>query len=122
MNNGGNAAIVKVYQLKGNSNFQKVPVSTFWRSDAKALGGSLLTEPQEVTLYPSDSTTIQVKLVDKAKHIGVAANLRDPRREKWRFSHSVKDMGDQVWLTVKNREIAVRVEDKGLLDRIVGLF
>jgi type VI secretion system VasD/TssJ family lipoprotein len=122
MNNGGNAAIVKVYQLKGNSNFRKVPVSAFWRSDAKALGGALLTEPREVTLYPSDSTTVQIKLVDKAKYVGVAANLRDPRREKWRFSHSVKDMGDQVWLTVKNREIAVRVEDKGLLDRIAGLF
>jgi type VI secretion system VasD/TssJ family lipoprotein len=120
MNNGGNAAVVKVYQLKGNGTFKKVPVSSFWRNDTKALAGALLTEPREVTLYPSDSTTVQLELAEKAKYIGVAANLRNPKREGWRSSHSVKDMGDRVWVTIEDRKVAVRFEKEGVLGRALN--
>lgn len=122
MNNGGNAAVVKVYQLKGNGTFTQVPVSSFWKNDEGALGGDLLASPRSVTLYPSDSTTIEFPLVEKAQYIGVAANLRDPDREAWRSVHALKEMGDYVSVTVEGTRVAVEVEDRSLLDRAMSLL
>jgi type VI secretion system VasD/TssJ family lipoprotein len=122
MNSGGNAAVVKVYQLKGSGTFTQVPVSSFWKDDKGALGGDLLARPRAVTLYPSDSTTIEFSLVEKAQYIGVAANLRNPDREAWRSVHALNDMGDFVSVTVEETQVAVEVEDRSLLDRVMGLL
>lgn len=122
MNNGGNAAVVKVYQLKGNTNFKRVPVSAFWRDDRKALGGELLGSPRKVTLYPSDSTTIEFELIKKAQYIGVAANLRDPDREDWRSIHPLEGMGDHVSVTVEERRVAVNVEEIGFFGKALSLI
>jgi type VI secretion system VasD/TssJ family lipoprotein len=122
MNNGGNAAVVKVYQLKGNATFKKVPVSAFWRDDEKALAGDLLGAPRKVTLYPSDSTSIEFQLIEKAQYIGVAANLRDPDREDWRSIHPVKGMGDHVSVTVEEQRVAVNVEKIGFFGKAMSLL
>ncbi len=122
MNNGGNAAVVKVYQLKGDANFKKVPVSAFWRDDKSALKGDLLGSPRKVTLYPSDSTTIEFPLLESAQYIGVAANLRNPDREDWRSIHPVKGMGDEVFVTVEEQRVVVDVEEIGFFGKAFGFL
>jgi type VI secretion system VasD/TssJ family lipoprotein len=122
MNMGGNAAVVKLYQLKGDGNFRSVPFSTFWRDDEAALGGELLEAPRKVTVYPADSSTIEFDLLDKAQHIGVAANLRKPDQDEWRFTHPVREMGDEVAVTVTEDRIEVDVEGRSVLRRLWDLF
>lgn len=122
MNMGGNAAIVKVYQLKGNGNFQSVPFSAFWEDEEAALGGALLDTPRKVTVYPNESRTIEVDLVEKAQYVGVAANLRKPDQEQWRFAHPIREMGDEVAVTVAENRIEVDVEGRSALRRLWDLF
>lgn len=118
MNNGGNAAVLKVYQLKAEQNFKGVLPSSFWRDDQQALGNTLLGSPKKVTIYPSEAETFELTLADKTKFVGVAANLRDPERDQWRAIEKVKSMGDQVAVTVKNKKIDVEFEGKGVMGLI----
>ena len=83
MNSGGNAAVVRVYQLSGEINFKRTPLSTFWRNDQEALGGELVRQ-KEVLLYPDETKTFELEVAETASHIGIAANLRDPDQEQWR--------------------------------------
>lgn len=117
MNTGGNAAVVKVYQLKGDGNFQGVPFSTFWRDEEAALGGELLESPRKVTVYPGESRILEFELVDQTNHIGVAANLRSPDQDGWRYIHPVKEMGDEVVVTVVENKIDVEVERRNAVVR-----
>lgn len=114
MNSGGNAAIVKVYQLKSDGNFKDVLPSTFWRDDEAALGGSLLQSPKKVTVYPSESETFELELAEKTKYIAVAGNLREPEQDRWKGIESVESMGDKVRVTVKAQQLDVSFEGPGL--------
>lgn len=123
MNMGGNATVVKVYQLKGDGNFRSVPFSAFWQDDEAALGGELLETSRKVTVYPAaESRTIEFDLIDKAKHIGVAANLRKPDQEDWRFIHSTGKMGDEVVVTVIENRIEVDVEERSVVRKLWDLL
>lgn len=111
MNSGGNAAVVKIYQLSGDGNFQNTPISAFWRDDAGALGNELVESPRKVTVYPSGSKTVEFDLAENTSYIGVAANLREPDREQWRSIHPLKGMGDQISVTVKSNHVTVEAEE-----------
>ena len=120
MNNGGNAAVVKIYQLTGEGNFASTPLSVFWRDDTGALGKELVEPPRTLTIYPSVAKPVEIDLAAKTKYIGVAANLRNPDREEWRSVHAVKGMGDQISVTVGSDRLAVIVEDRTLPTLGVG--
>lgn len=113
MNNGGNAAVVRIYELSGDSNFMNTPLSAFWRDDEGALGNELVTPPRKVTLYPDAAETIEFELADETTFIGVAADLRNPDREQWRSIHPLDEVGDRVSVTVQSNRISVEVEGGG---------
>lgn len=121
MNSGGNAAVVKVYQLTADGNFMSTPLSAFWRDDTGALGNELVAPPRKLTVYPSASRSIEFKLAGNTKYIGIAANLRDPNREQWRSIHALKGMGDRVSVTVGTNKVAVDVEGRILPNLGFGL-
>lgn len=110
MNNGGNAARVRIYELSGENNFMNTPISAFWRDDEGALGSELVTSPRTETLYPDETKTIEIELADKTTFIGIAADLRNPEQEQWRAIYSVDEVGDQVSITVHSSRISVQAE------------
>lgn len=114
MNNGGNAAVVKVYQLKSNQNFKGALASSFWRDDEAALGGALVKTPKRTTVFPSEEDTFEMKLADKTKFIAVAGNLRKPEQDRWKAIEAVESMGDRVTVTVKKNELQVAFDSPGL--------
>lgn len=113
MNNGGNAAVVRVYELSGDSNFMNTPLSAFWRDDEGALGNELVTPPRKVTLFPDATETIEFELAEETTFIGVAADLRNPERGQWRSIHPLDEVGDRVSVTVQSNRISVEVEGGG---------
>lgn len=121
MNDGGNAAVVNVYQLSGDGNFRQTPLSAFWRDDVAALGDELVVSPRTLTVYPSDSKTVEIELVDGATYLGVAANLRNPDRERWRSIHRLEEIGDHVTVRIGSNHVAVEVEGRTLPNVGLGL-
>lgn len=116
MNNGGNAAVVHVYELNSENNFVNTPVSAFWQDAEGALGGELIAAHQQ-RVYPNETEVLEFELSDNTKVIGVAANLRDPEREQWRAHYSVEDLGDEISVVVYNNRISVEAEGAGVLKR-----
>lgn len=117
MNSGGNAAVVQVYELSGKGSFMDISPQTFWKGNG-ALSGVLVGSPHRNTLFPNETKTFELELADKTKFIGVAANLRDPDSEEWRALYPVKEVGDQLSVTVHSNRISVTVEGPGVLQRI----
>lgn len=84
MNNGGNAAVVRVYQLSGDSNFSRASLETFWRDDEQALGGDLIGAKQEILVYPEQEREIDLSLNPDTRFLAIAADLRNPDPVHWR--------------------------------------
>lgn len=101
MNGGGNAAVVRVYQLSSDTKFQHASIEDFWKSDVDALGSELVGASQELIVYPKDTKTLDVKLDEATQYVGVAADLRSPDQDQWRVVLPVHEInGRKVLVTV----------------------
>jgi type VI secretion system VasD/TssJ family lipoprotein len=83
MNAGGNAAVVRLYQLTGEAPFVLVPLEEFWTDDEAALGRTLVSK-REVLLYPEEVRAVPLTLDARTTHVGVAADFRAPGLDDWR--------------------------------------
>ena len=106
MNSGGNPAVVRIYQLANNTNFQGMDIDELLGDDEQALGAELIHKQQR-RLYPDQAETLEFELDKKARYIGIAADLRQPEPDQWRVSYPID--------AVKGRKVVVRVESDRLL-------
>jgi type VI secretion system VasD/TssJ family lipoprotein len=108
MNNGGNAAVVRLYQLSGDSNFMRASLETFWRDDEETLGGELIAPKQEILLYPEQERAIDLNIGAETRYIGIAADLRAPDPVQWRKVFAAEELrGKQVTVTVGSDRLNV---------------
>ena len=109
--NGGNAARVYVYELSGDTNFRNTTLSTFWSGQEEALGNELVRPPRQQLLYPGETQTLEFEVAEGTQYIGVAADLRNPDRERWRSVHPVEDVeGEEIVVEVGANRIDVNVQ------------
>jgi len=121
MNGGGHAAVVKIYQLRAADAFRAAPLSSFWRDDTDALGAELVASPRTLTVYPDTFTVAEIEVADEATYLAVAANLRNPDRDRWRSLHALDEIGDRVTVTVRRRRVAVEADGRTLPRVDLGL-
>ena len=111
LNGGGNAAVLRIYQLAGDANFQRAPVQAFWQGDEQILGSELLGAKREVLLFPGSTEIVRLVLDDNAQFLAVAADLRDPDPDHWRAIYPVADVrGSAMAVVVGENRLFVRVE------------
>lgn len=109
MNAGGNAAVVKVYPLRGTSMLLGTIVESFWR-EGGSVGDDLAGAPQEVLVYPGEATTITVDLPADTPYLGLAADLRSPEPDAWRTTFEAPAVrGRTVTVTVGARSLDTAV-------------
>ena len=111
LNGGGNAAVLRIYQLSGDANFRRAPVQQFWQNDEQVLGAELVGTKREVLLFPGSSEVVQLDLEDDAEFVAVAADLRAPDQEGWRAIYPADEVrGSAVAVLVGEDRLYVRVE------------
>lgn len=109
LNSGGNAAAVRVYELSNDTNFRNVSIESFWQDDAAALGDELIST-NNILLYPGQTELISLNIGEETRFIGVAADLRNPDRDRWREVYPVADLGEQsIYVTVGDNQVALSV-------------
>lgn len=109
LNGGGNAAVVRVYQLSNDTNFRATPIESFWRDDRGVLGSEYVGH-QQVLLYPDQETTLPIEVDKQARFIGVAADLRQPNQDLWRQVYPVSELrGNRVVVMVGSDQLTVEV-------------
>lgn len=108
MNNGGNAAVVRVYQLTGDSNFMRSSLESFWRDDEQALGSELVGAKQEILLYPQQERGVELTIGEGTRFVGIAADLREPDPVGWRHIFDAEELrGKEVNITVGSDRLSV---------------
>ncbi len=111
LNGGGNAAVLRIYQLAGDANFQRAPVQAFWQNDEQALGGELISAKREVLLFPGSTEDVRIVIDDRAQFLAIAADLRDPDPDNWRAIYPVDAVrGKAMAVLVGDNRLFVRVE------------
>jgi type VI secretion system VasD/TssJ family lipoprotein len=111
LNAGGNAAVVRIYQLQGDANFRRATVEAFWQSDEQVLGQELVPGRREILLYPGQSSTIEIELSSNTRYIGVAADLRSPETGGWRELRPVGEVvGRSLVVTVGTNNLGLSVQ------------
>lgn len=111
LNSGGNAAVLRIYQLAGDANFRRAPVQQFWQDDEQVLGAELVGTKREVLLFPGSSEVVQIDLEDDTEFVAVAADLREPDQEGWRAIYPADEVrGNAVAVLVGEDRLYVRVE------------
>lgn len=107
---GGNAAVVRIYQLSNDTNFRTVTLEAFWEDDRTALGNEMVSSRQ-LLLYPDAVERLEIEPDETARFIGVAADLRRPDHERWRQVYALSELkGKRITVEVSRDRVAITVQ------------
>jgi len=109
MNSGGNAAVVRVYQLASSTTFRQAPIESFWQDDEGLLGSDLVVPKVERTLYPDAVEEITLEIHENTRYIAIAADLRDPDADHWRQLFTVEEVEEGQPFVVEVGERRLRL-------------
>lgn len=110
MNGGGNAALVRVYQLNDDDAFRTVPLEEFWGAGASQIEPALTAEPRELLIYPEQRQRVELSLAPTTRYIGVAVDLRSPEGDDWRTIYPVFEfLREPMEVTIGERQLSVDV-------------
>lgn len=111
LNGGGNAAFVHVFQLTDNAGFRTTQAESFWQAPEQVLGDALRGANQ-VQLFPGANERLDLELNPDARFVGVAANLRDPDRDRWRAVLPASEVQGRILrVVVDANSLSVQVQD-----------
>ena len=75
--------VVRIYQLRGDSEFSGSAFLALYDKDKETLGASLISR-EEQTLFPGQQVEMKLPLSPEAVFIGVYAGFRDFQSTRWR--------------------------------------
>ncbi len=75
--------VVRIYQLRGDSEFNGAAFMALYDKDKETLGASLISR-EEQTLFPGQQLELKLPLSPEAVFIGVFAGIRDFQSTRWR--------------------------------------
>ncbi|PJJ96069.1 type VI secretion system lipoprotein TssJ [Lysobacteraceae bacterium NML03-0222] len=118
----GHATVLRIYQLKDNTTFQRLPYESFIdQQAAKSLLGNDALSDTEVVLTPGSKQPIQLSLQEATRHIGIVALYLAPTPNRWRFSFDARHAGvEKDGITVGLHACAMTTDSPALLTQVAG--
>lgn len=75
--------VVRIYQLRGDAEFNDARFFALYDNESATLGASLIMR-DERTLFPGQRAPLDLALAPDARFLGVVAAYRDIRSSRWR--------------------------------------
>ncbi len=75
--------VVRIYQLRGDTEFNNADFFALYEKDKEILGASLIAR-EEKTLFPGQQLETDVPLSQEARFVGAVAAYRDLGTSRWR--------------------------------------
>ena len=75
--------VVRIYQLRGDAQFNDAGFFALYDNEQATLGSSLIMR-DERTLFPGQQVRLDLALSPDARFLGVVAAYRDMRASRWR--------------------------------------
>lgn len=118
----GHATVLRVYQLKDITRFERLPYESFLDQQAvkSALGDDLSTET-ELVLTPGSQQTLRLSLQEPTRHIGIVALYASPAANRWRFSfNALHPDARKSGITIGVHACALTTDSSALLTQVAG--
>lgn len=102
--------VLRLYQLKGLEEFNRLTFDSLasGKTDAELLGNSLISQ-NEFVLLPGKTATLDDKIAEEAKFIGVVGFFRKPDSQLWRVLVSAEDVRDEKEFSFKAQDCYLQV-------------
>jgi type VI secretion system protein VasD len=100
--------LLRVYELKSETAFNKADFMALYQSDQATLGADLVAR-EEFMLAPGEIRPYRKTLAPETKFIGVVAAYRDLERATWRTIVPVHKAGQAQKLVIRADSLAVSV-------------
>ena len=81
--------VVKIYELKSSSDFDRVDFLALYQDDKGALGGNLLSK-EEIDLKPGEKKTVHIQPSDSTLELGFFAVFRVYDKTRWRDTITIR--------------------------------
>ncbi|WP_411832390.1 type VI secretion system lipoprotein TssJ [Pseudoxanthomonas mexicana] len=120
--NRANAAVIKLYRLRGTQRFEQAPFNAFLDAarERSALGEDLLGV-EEVVLVPGARHEISQALPPEAAALGVVALFREPADNRWRLAFDARHARlDKEGITLGLHACAITTGSPALITRLAG--
>lgn len=98
--------VVRVYQLRGDAEFNGADFFALYDMEKETLGQSLILR-DERTLFPGQQVELKLALSAEARFLAVAAAYRDIRASRWRTVVGVPEKS--LLKLLAKRRVSVRV-------------
>ncbi|AMC34092.1 hypothetical protein VN23_05525 [Janthinobacterium sp. B9-8] len=102
--------VLRLYQLKGLEEFNRLTFDSLasGKTDAELLGSSLISQ-NEFVLLPGKTVTLDDKILEEAKYIGVVGFFRKPDSQFWRVLVNAEDVRDEKEFSFKAQDCYLQV-------------
>jgi len=83
--NGGNAVVIKIYQLKTDNKFRYAQYESLLKNAEETLANDLIPPIKEETMTPSEKYPLkEFKLSKDAAFLGVVGDFHTPAKDSWK--------------------------------------
>lgn len=109
LNNGGNSVVIRVYQLRIDSNFMNAPIDTFWKEGEDMISNDLTAPRIELILAPGETKQIELEIAEETQFVGIAADFRMPDRTGWKQIQPVSSLNPRdLWVSVGSNRLIIQ--------------
>lgn len=106
--NEGYAALICLYKLKNATNFERVPLESFWKDGEKVFASDLVEPRTEIMLMPGETQWKTLQVSKDTNYIGAAADFRRPDNKAWRLVYDITvKRPKEILLTVVSNRIEI---------------
>ena len=109
--NGGNAVVIKIYQLTNDDNFRYADFKSLWKNSEKTLANELIPPFREELIIPNKNIELKEFEISKdAAFVGVVGDFHSPSTNGWRLIISVDSDIDYLKILILENSLSLQKE------------
>jgi type VI secretion system VasD/TssJ family lipoprotein len=109
--NGGNAVVIKIYQLTNDDNFRYADFKSLWKNAEKTLANELIPPFREELIIPNKNIELMGFEISKdAAFVGVVGDFHSPSTDGWRLIISVDSDIDYLKILILENSLSLQKE------------
>ena len=109
--NGGNAIVIKIYQLTNDDKFRFADFKSLWKNAEETLVNELIPPFIEETIVPNKNYELKEFEISKdAAFVGVVGDFHSPSKDGWRLIISVDSDIDHLKILILENSLSLQKE------------
>ncbi|RKY91233.1 MAG: type VI secretion system lipoprotein TssJ, partial [Ignavibacteriae bacterium] len=109
--NGGNAVVIKIYQLTNDDKFRLADFKSLWKKAEETLANEFIPPFIEETIVPNKNYELkEIEISKEAAFVGVVGDFHSPSKDGWRLIISVDSDIDYLKILILENSLSLQKE------------